>query len=93
MSETAKRTVLITGSNRGIGKAMLLAAAQNGYDIIAHARKPNAEWKDTLLAASENYGVGIPALLIKRSTDKCALYSSENACFICSGLLRSKYIS
>ena len=59
MSETAKRTVLITGSNRGIGKAMLLAAAQNGYDIIAHARKPNAEWKDTLLAASENYGVGI----------------------------------
>ncbi|MDO4433394.1 MAG: SDR family NAD(P)-dependent oxidoreductase [Alysiella sp.] len=32
------KTVLITGSNRGIGKAIALALAQDGLDIVLHCR-------------------------------------------------------
>ena len=31
-------TILITGSNRGIGKAVALALAADGYDIVVHCR-------------------------------------------------------
>ncbi|WP_416188976.1 3-oxoacyl-ACP reductase FabG [Neisseria sp. CCUG17229] len=31
-------TILITGSNRGIGKAVALALAQDGFDIVVHCR-------------------------------------------------------
>lgn len=37
------KTVLITGSNRGIGKAVALALAADGYDIVVHCRRRAAE--------------------------------------------------
>ena len=33
------KTVLITGSSRGIGKETALYLAQNGYDIVLHCNK------------------------------------------------------
>lgn len=43
------RTVLITGSNRGIGKAILQRfSEEKDITLVAHARKPSAEF-DTLL--------------------------------------------
>ncbi len=41
-------TVLITGTNRGIGKATAILAAEHGARVICHARKPSAALEHTL---------------------------------------------
>ncbi len=37
------KTILITGSSRGIGKATALAAAKKGYKVIVHGRTDSSE--------------------------------------------------
>jgi len=37
MTETTK-TVLVTGASRGIGRAIALAAARDGHDVVVHCR-------------------------------------------------------
>lgn len=44
----SRKTVIITGSNRGIGKAMLEAFAKAGYDVFACARSGNPEFESFL---------------------------------------------
>lgn len=50
------KTALVTGSNRGIGRAILLAFAEHGADVILHCRRPNPRADETI-AAAEGYGV------------------------------------
>ena len=50
-----KRTAIITGSNRGLGKAILTKFANEGYNIVAHARNETQDFEIELdKLASEN---------------------------------------
>lgn len=51
------RTALVTGSSRGIGRAVALALAQNGFDIVLHCRSRMEELyavRDQIFAMGRN---------------------------------------
>ncbi len=43
-----RKTVIITGANKGIGKQLVKTFAENNYDIWACARRQNEEFEDML---------------------------------------------
>ena len=53
------KTAFITGTNRGIGKAILEEYAKNGANIIAHVRKETPEFIQMISEFSQKYGVDI----------------------------------
>jgi NAD(P)-dependent dehydrogenase (short-subunit alcohol dehydrogenase family) len=54
-----KKTAIITGCNRGIGKATLETFAENGADIFACVRKESAEFTDLITKLAVKTGVSI----------------------------------
>ncbi|MDR2033427.1 MAG: SDR family oxidoreductase [Helicobacteraceae bacterium] len=56
------KTAIITGTNRGIGRAMLEVFAQNGANILAHARGATDEFEAFCRDIGEKYGVEIRPL-------------------------------
>lgn len=56
------QTILITGSNRGIGKAVALALAQDGFDIVVHCRSRREEAEQT---AAQIRGMGRAARVLQ----------------------------
>ena len=53
MFDLRGKTALVTGSSRGIGRAILLAYAGQGADVILHCRKPDQRAEETLALARE----------------------------------------
>ena len=53
------KNIVITGSNRGIGYAVLKACAENGANVFACMRSKSEEMEKKLQALSEKYGVKI----------------------------------
>lgn len=53
------KNAIITGCNRGIGRAILEAFAGNGADIFACVRRETADLTETIGALAEQYSVNI----------------------------------
>jgi 3-oxoacyl-[acyl-carrier protein] reductase len=50
-----KKTILVTGSSRGIGKAIALYLAKQGYDLVLHCRSQKAQ-AEAVMAEIEQLG-------------------------------------
>lgn len=68
----ANVNVIITGSNRGIGKAMVEAFAASGANVWACARKATSEFESWLKEIAERAGVWIKPVYFEM-TDKDAV--------------------
>ena len=80
MSPTAqsdRRTVLITGSTRGIGRAAALRLARDGYDVVVHGRKPSAQ-ANALLAELREFNTA-PRALFFDVADRAAAAAALSA--------------
>ena len=54
-----KKTIIITGANRGIGRACVKAFSEQGYDIWACARKPGEAFEADMAAEAAQTGASI----------------------------------
>ena len=68
----AGKTVFITGTNRGLGKAFVETFAANGANVIAHARKETSEFREFLNDAAQKNGVTITPVFFDM-TDSAAM--------------------
>ena len=64
------KTAVVTGCNRGIGKAILEKFAENGADIFACARKESDEFVANINTLSEKYSVEIIPLYFDMTDDE-----------------------
>lgn len=53
------KNAFITGTNRGIGKAILLKCAQNGANVFAHARNKNQEFEEMCESIAREYNTKV----------------------------------
>lgn len=63
------KTVLITGANRGIGRALVEAFAAEGSNIIAHARKENVNFETDMQNLAKHYSVKIDIIYFDLSNE------------------------
>lgn len=54
-----EKNIFITGTNRGIGKAILTECAKNGANVLAHARQKSEEFLKFINQLSLQYNVSI----------------------------------
>jgi len=52
------QSVLVTGASRGIGRAVAVALAREGYFIVAHASRPSDNLNETMQAVADAGGMG-----------------------------------
>lgn len=66
------KTVLVTGTNRGLGKAFVEAFAAAHYDVIAHARRESDEFRASCSELGETFGVEVTPVFFD-ITDSAAM--------------------
>jgi 3-oxoacyl-[acyl-carrier protein] reductase len=61
MNQNKSMSVLVTGSSRGIGKAIALRLARDGYDVVLHCRSQRGE-ADAVASEIESMGRAVRVL-------------------------------
>ena len=64
------KTAVVTGCNRGIGKAILENFVRNGADIFAVVRKESEEFTAYINELMKEYGVSIIPVYIELSDEE-----------------------
>lgn len=64
-----QKNVIITGSNRGIGKALVEVFAKTGCNVWACARKQNPEFEEHLSALSSENGVWVKPVYFEMTNE------------------------
>ena len=65
--ENNKKVVLVTGSAKGIGKAILLKFAKSGYDCVLNYRSST---KEAMQVRDEVVSYGVRCLVVKADISK-----------------------
>jgi len=77
MQTNAGKTILVTGSSRGIGRAIALALATDGFSVVVHCRGQMSAAEQT---AGEIAALGVPARVLQFDiADRDACSSSLTA--------------
>ena len=79
MSESQVRSVLVTGSSRGIGRAIALKLGAAGFQVIVHCRDNVAAAEDTCAALRSLGAAQAPRLLRFDIADRAACAAAINA--------------
>jgi 3-oxoacyl-[acyl-carrier protein] reductase len=53
------KTAFITGTNRGLGRAFVEEFAKNGADVVAHARRDSAGFRESCSELAETFSVKV----------------------------------
>lgn len=64
------KNALITGTNRGIGNALLKKFAEKGYNIWAHARKQSNEFENEIKSLAEKNNIWIKPVYFDLSDEE-----------------------
>ena len=75
-----EKNIIITGSNRGIGFAIVKKFAENGCNVWACARKFNADFETQIAALAEQNGVWIKPIYFEL-TDEAAIKAAITEIF------------
>lgn len=67
---SGKKNVLITGTNRGIGAALLNKFAAEGYNIWAHARRQTPEFEQEVAKIAKDNNVWIKPVFFDLSSEE-----------------------
>lgn len=59
------KTAFITGTNRGIGKALVAEFAKNGANVIAHARRETPEFVQMCADFAKEHGVSVTPIFFE----------------------------
>jgi len=74
----ANKKVLITGANRGIGRAMAEAFAEAGADLLVHSRSKTSVFVEEMLTLSNRHGVAVEHIFFDM-TDTAAMKAAVKA--------------
>ena len=56
MSQSNRKRALVTGSSRGIGRAIAISLAKDGYEVIVHCAGNTEKAEETKLMIEEQGG-------------------------------------